>query len=407
MKPGLQIGQQGELVWIVDPIHAIKLGLATATQVTVFSTPSMIMLMERAAREALRPYLEPGEETVGVEVSCEHLAGAPLGATVRGVATVTGLAERRVSFDIAAYHGDRLLGRGRHTRAIARVERLLQNLRQIALNPGASMNIRAHSGELPPFATLAVAVAAKVATVTLNRPKSLNAVDTQMTADLEQLVAWLTGHPEDVRVVILTGAGPAFCAGDDVKELGTLSLDTARALSLRQAQLYLAFESLPQPLIAAVNGPAFGAGCVCAYSCDFRIASHAAVFGMPEIKLGWTPGYGLAQLTALIGKARALELCLTGRTITAREAHDWGLVNELAAGSQLLERARKLAAQLLQMPALALRETKRVLHADEGPQSKTAHRLDTDAYLRCLESPDAREGIAAFSDKRAPRFQGR
>ncbi len=407
MKPGLQIGAHGELAWVVDPTHTITLGLATNTQVTVFSTPFMIMLMERAAREVLRPYLEPGEETVGVEVSVEHLAGAPLGAAVRGVATITAMDERRISFDVAAYHGDRLLGRGRHTRAVASVERLHRNLSQIATQPGGSMHIVPNIGELPQFPTLQATVAGKVAMVTLNRPRALNAVDTQMTADLEALLAWLAGHPQEVRVVILTGAGTAFCAGDDVKEVGTLSPEAARALSLRQAALYLAFEALPQPVIAAVNGPALGAGCVCAYSCDFRIASHAATFGMPEIKLGWTPGYGLAQLTALIGKARALELCLTGRTITAREAHEWGLVNELAAGSQLLERARKLAAQLLSMPALALRETKRVIHADEGSQPKLAHRLDTDAYVRCLETADAREGIAAFRDKRPPRFQGR
>jgi enoyl-CoA hydratase len=406
MKPGLKISQQSELVWTVDPMHTITLGLGTPSHLTVFATPSMIMLMERAAREVLRPFLEPGEETVGVEVSVEHLAGAPLGATVRGVATVTGIEERRISFDIAAYHGERILGRGRHTRAVARVERLIENLSKIAPNPGGSMHIRSNTGELPQFTTLLVAVAGKVATVTLNRPKSLNAVDTVMTSELEQLVAWLAGHATEVRVVILTGAGTAFSAGDDVKELGSLSLETARELSLRQAQLYLAFESLPQPIIAAVNGRALGAGCVCAYSCDFRIASHAATFGMPEIRLGWTPGYGLAQLTALIGKARALDLCLTGRTITSREAHDWGLVHELVSGSMLMERARKLAADLLLMPALALRETKRTIHADEGPQSKTAHRLDTEAYLRCLQAPDAQEGLAAFRDKRSPRFQG-
>jgi len=407
MKPGLQVSHRGELVWTVDPLHTITLGLGTGTQVTVFSTPSMVMLMERAAREALRPYLEPGEETVGVEVSVEHLAGAPLGATVRGVAIVTAVAERRIAFDIEAYHGERLLGRGKHTRAAVRVERLLENLSKIAPNPGGSMHISSNSGALPVFTTLLVAIAGQVATVTLQRPKSHNAVDTVMTSELEQLVSWLAGHPEEVRVVILTGAGPAFCAGDDVKEVGTLALDAARELSLRQAQLYLAFESLPQPIIAAVNGNALGAGCVCAYSCDFRIASHAANFGMPEIKLGWTPGYGIAQLTALVGKARALDLCLTGRTISAREAHEWGLVHDVVGGAMLMERARALAAQLLQLPALALRETKRVVHADEGPQPKTAHRLDTDAYIRCLQGADAQEGIAAFRDKRAPRFQGR
>ena len=266
------------------------------------------------------------------------------------------------------------------------------------------MNVSPNSGSLPAFKTLLVDVRDRIATVTLNRPKSLNAVNLEMTGELEQLVSWLFGHPQDVRVVFLTGAGNAFCAGDDVKELRTLPLSTARELSYRQAELYLALERLPQPIIALINGDAFGAGCVAAYSADLRIATHAARFAMPEIRLGWPPGYGIAQLTALVGKSRTLELCLMGEPITAARALEWGLVNEVVAGGGLRTRGLQIADKMLHMPATALRETKRLVHLDEGSQPKVAYRADTDAYLRCLELPDAQEGLAAFAEKRPPQF---
>ena len=315
MKPGLKPGDTGRLIWIVDASMVITLG--GDSRATVFSTPNMILLMERAAREALRPFLETGEESVGVDVNIEHLGGASIGMQVTGVARVIWQDGRRVGFAVEAYAGDRLIGKGTHTRAIISVSRLVENLARLSNSEGYAMNLAANTGSMPDFQTLMVKVANRIATVTLNRPTSLNAVNSQMTSDIEQVVAWLLGHPQDVRVVLLTGAGSAFCAGDDVKELRSLPLTTARALSHRQAEMYLAFERLPQPVIALVNGDAFGAGCVAAYSADLRIVSHAARFAMPEIRLGWPPGYGIAQLTALIGKARALEMCMTGEPITA------------------------------------------------------------------------------------------
>lgn len=405
MKPGLTSGQTGELIWIVDPTMTITLG--GDARATVFSTPSMILLMERAAREALRPFLEDGEESVGVTVRIEHLGPAGLDSTVRGVARVTGVEGRRIHFDVQAFCGEREIGRGQHTRAVASVSRLIENLARVTGDGGAVMNLAPHQGELPTLETVQVQVSDRIAVVTLNRPQSLNAVNVQMTGELEQVVCWLAGHPEQVRVVLLTGAGAAFCAGDDVRELPQLSADTARTLSLRQAQLYLALERLPQPIIALVHGQAYGGGCVAACAADLRIATHAARFAMPEIRLGWPPGYGIAQLTALVGKSRALELCLTGAPISAAQALDWGLVNEVVPGSALLKRGRQLADLLLAQPATALRETKRLVHLDEGSQPKVTHRADTEAYLRCLALPDAQEGLAAFAQKRAPRFTGR
>ncbi len=414
MKPYLKPGDVGTLTWIVDASMIITLG--GDPRATVFSTPNMILLMERAAREALRPFLEAGEESVGIDVNIQHLSGAPLGAVVRGIAKVTVIDGRRVSFDVEAWAGDRLIGRGTHSRAIVLVSRLIENLQKLAdgsqadhspaVKSGNAMSLVPNSGVLPSLETLTVDVSNRIATVTLNRPQALNAVNVLMTTEMEHVISWLLGHPQEVRIVLLTGAGTAFCAGDDVKELRSLDLDTARRLSHRQAEMYLAFERLPQPMIALVNGDAFGAGCVAAYSADLRIATHSARFAMPEIRLGWPPGYGIAQLTALVGKSRALELCLMGDPIPAKQALEWGLVNEVVATSALLKRGRQIAERMLQMPATALRETKRLVHLDEGSQPKIAYRADTEAYLRCLELPDAQEGLKAFAEKRLPKFSG-
>jgi len=402
MKSVPKIGDTGQLTWTVDASMIITLG--GDSRATVFSTPNMILLMERAAREALRPFLEPGEESVGTEVSIQHLGGAGLGSTVTGIARITAIDGRRVNFEVEAFAGDRLIGKGTHARAVVSVSRLIENLAKLANAEELAMNLSPNTGSLPDFETILVSISNGIATVTLNRPQSLNAVNVQMTTEIERVVSWLLGHPHDVRVVLLTGAGDAFCAGDDVKELRNLSLSTARSLSHRQAEMYLAFERLPQPIIALVNGDAFGGGCVAACAADLRITTHTARFAMPEIRLGWPPGYGIAQLTALVGKSRALELCLMGKPISATQALEWGLVGEVVAGGSLLKRGREIAEKMLQMPAEALRETKRLVHLDEGSQPKVAHRADTEAYLRCLELPDAQEGLKAFAEKRPPRF---
>ncbi|MEI8018101.1 MAG: enoyl-CoA hydratase-related protein [Schlesneria sp.] len=408
MKPGLKVGTTGALELTVGGSEVIHLGASQPVSVIVFCTPSMINLMEHAAREALRPFLDDSEESVGANVVVEHLAATPINAVVRAEARVTGIEGRLVDFEIAAFDQLEQIGRGTHRRAIIQVERLVTKLteKNSKLNGGVVVPsfVQPNRAELSPLKTLVVERDGPIVTVTLNRAAKLNAVDRQMTSDFEHLNSWLAGHPE-IRIAILTGSGDAFCAGDDVKEVGTLDLAEATKLSHRQASLYLAWERLPQVFIAAVNGVAFGAGCVCAYSCDFRIAAHSARFAMPEVKLGWPPGYGLAQLTALIGKSRALELCLTGKQITAQQAQQYGLVHDVVPQSRVIPAAGELALQLLKQPAEALRLTKRLLHADEGVQSKQAYLADTAAYIHCLGQKDAQEGIASFNEKRPPKFQ--
>jgi len=125
---------------------------------------------------------------------------------------------------------------------------------------------------------------------------------------------------------------------------------------------------------------------------------------MPEILLGWPPGYGIAQLTALIGKARSLEMCLLGEPITAQTAGNYGLAHDVVPLGRVIQSARDWAAKLLTLPAEAMRETKRLVHQDEGTQPKIAHLADTAGYIRCLQLPDAREGISAFTEKRPAKF---
>ncbi len=423
MRPGLNVGAEAELVWRVSPEHVIHLGYpppsltaglvpdgAAESHVSavVFSTPNMILLMERAARKVLEPFLEAGEESVGANVQVEHLAGTPLGAEVRGVARVTAVEGRSIQFDIAAFDRLEPIGRGTHRRAIVQTERVAQRIaektqaegNQVAATQGVAPEV---DEPLPSTETLRLEIDGAIATVTLNRPAKQNAVNWQMTEDWEAVNRFLGQHPE-IRVVLVQGAGSAFCAGDDVPEVGTFSMSDAEQLSFRQARVYLGWEQLPQIFIAAIDGVALGAGCVAAVACDFRIASHAARFGMPEIRLGWPPGYGVAQLMAVVGKPRAMEMCLTGQPITARQARDDGLVHRLTAAGQLHKEAWQWAQELLALPAEALRETKRLLHADEGLRPKTTYLADTAAYIRCLQHPAAREGIAAFTEKRQPRF---
>ncbi len=419
MRSGLTIGAEAELIWQVTAEHVIHLGYpppsvsgglaeadAPAVSAVVFSTPNMILLMERAARKLLQPLLEPGEESVGAMVQVEHLAGTPLGAEVRAVARVTAIQGRSIDFEITAFDAQEQIGRGTHRRAIVQVERIAKRMAEKTAAFAGSVAAQDEpptSQSLPATDTLKVEIRGAMATVTLNRPEKKNAVNVRMTEDWERLNRYFWNHPE-IRVVVIRGAGEAFSAGDDVIEVGTLTMEQAQELSYRQARVYLAWEQMPQVFIAAISGVALGAGCVAACACDLRIASHAARLGMPEILLGWPPGYGIAQLTALIGKARAMEMCLLGEPITAQQARDIGLVHRLVSAGSLVAAAEQWAGQLLALPASALRETKRLLHADEGLQPKTAYLADTAAYIRCLQLPDAREGIAAFAAKRPPRY---
>jgi len=205
-----------------------------------------------------------------------------------------------------------------------------------------------------PFETISLTVAGQIATLTVNRPDKLNALNDRVIAELGQAID-ATRENADVRGVILTGAGRAFVAGADISELEKHGAISAKLLAQRGQDVFRRFETSPKPTIAAVNGFALGGGCELAMACHVRIASDAAKFGQPEVKLGLIPGYGGTQrLPRLVGKGRALQLLLTGEMIDAQEAYRIGLVNRVVPGTELIAAATTMLNTMLANGPLAI-----------------------------------------------------
>lgn len=237
--------------------------------------------------------------------------------------------------------------------------------------------------------------------VTLNRPEKLNAFNAQLAVEMNQLIDEIAGDDE-VRVVIFTGNGKAFCVGADLQDSLAGKIVPGRGLFINRLEL------LEKPVIAAVNGRALGGGCELALVCDLRIASTLAEFGVPEIKVGVLPGAGGTQrLPRIVGVAKAKELIYTGDSIDADEAYRIGVVNKVVAPESLMAEARKLAAVLMQRPPLALRMAKSCV--DVGMQMDLTSALEYEARVVniLLASEDCHEGMKAFLEKRAPVFKGR
>lgn len=247
-----------------------------------------------------------------------------------------------------------------------------------------------------------------VATVTLERPKALNALNAAMFNDLERVFQDLAGD-DSIRVILLTGSGErAFAAGADITELvGTDSI-SGRAVSERGQQVFAQIETCGKPVIACVNGFAFGGGCELALACTLRIASEKAIFGLPEVKLGLVPGYGGTQRMArLIGRGQALKFMLTAQNIAAADALRLGLAEEVVAAEELMPRAQAMARTIAGMAPLAIAG---VLEAVErgGEKPLTAGLQDeADIFARLCGTADKHEGLTAFLEKRAAVWQGK
>src|SRR5205809_3334163 len=258
-----------------------------------------------------------------------------------------------------------------------------------------------------PFKLLTLEVADRVATLTVNRPDKLNALNDSTIAEL--------GHAIDqIRVddaiggVILTGAGRAFVAGADISELSGQTPVLGKARARAGQDVFRRFETCPKPVIAAVNGFALGGGCELAMSCHIRIGSDAAKFGQPESKLGILPGYGGSQrLPRLVGKGRALQLILTGEMIDAQEAYRIGLVNKVVPADQLLAEADKLLRGILSMGPLAVRLALEAV--DQGLEMTLDEGLLLEAnhFGLLAATQDMKEGLTAFLEKRSAKFAGR
>jgi enoyl-CoA hydratase len=248
----------------------------------------------------------------------------------------------------------------------------------------------------------------KIAVITLNRPKSMNALNSQIFTELHHVLSEIDGD-EDVKVVILAGNEKFFAAGADITEFGEIAapVDAHRFLKNAQA-VYNRIEDLEKPVIAAVSGFALGGGCELTLACDLRIAAENATFGQPEIRIGIIPGAGGTQrLPRIIGVTRAKELLYTGDFIDAQEAYRIGLVNKVVPTASLMEEAKKMAGKIARQPGFALKITKIAVNDGMNMDMKSAMAYEARCFEMLFSTADQKEGVRAFVEKRKPVFTNR
>jgi enoyl-CoA hydratase len=244
-----------------------------------------------------------------------------------------------------------------------------------------------------------------IALIELNRPKELNALNPQLMTELRDALSALDAD-DSVRVMVLTGNEKAFAAGADIKQMADKSaIDMFR---LDQFSTWDQMYKTKKPVIAAVSGFALGGGCELAMTCDLIIASETAVFGQPEIKIGVLPGAGGTQrLTKALGKAKALEMILTGRFLSAAEAEKHGLINRVVPVELYLEEAFKLAAEIAQLSPIAVRLAKEAVLRSFETSLEEGLQFERKNFYLAFASEDQTEGMQAFIEKRKPVFKGR
>lgn len=258
-----------------------------------------------------------------------------------------------------------------------------------------------------PLELLTLDVADRIATLTINRPDKLNALNDATIAELGHAIDEVRTRGE-IAGLILTGAGRAFAAGADISELASQSPTIAKARSRAGQDVFRRFETCPKPVIAAVNGFALGGGCELAMACHVRIAADNAKFGQPETKLGTLPGYGGTQrLARLVGKGRAIQLLLTGETIDAAEAYRIGLVNRVVPAADLVGIATEMLKTMIANGPLALALCIEAVDRGLGMSLDEGLILEANHFGLLAATDDMREGMRAFLDKRPAEFKGK
>ncbi len=258
------------------------------------------------------------------------------------------------------------------------------------------------------YENLKVAIDGRVATITIDRPKVLNALSVETTRELGDAVDVL-GADDDVGAIVITGSGEkAFVAGADIGVLATYGPVAARDAAYFGQGTFDKIEECPKPVIAAINGYALGGGCELALACHIRLAADSALIGLPEINLGVIPGHGGTQrMVRLLGKGKALELICTGDHIGAAEAERIGLVNGIHPGGELLERAYELAEKLAGKPPIAMRYALEAVRQGSNATLKEGQAIEAHLFGLCFATDDQTEGMDAFLQKRKPEWKGR
>lgn len=266
------------------------------------------------------------------------------------------------------------------------------------------------------YQTILLDKAEGIATLTLNRPERLNALNDQMAEELVD-VLHVIDKDDEIRVLVITGAGRAFCSGADVRDRFMRLIEEAKKGEGRVERLgvgrfaeeaCMALQKLRPPVIASINGPAVGFGCTLALACDMRIASDEARLGLVFVRVGLTPEFGSTYfLPRLVGIAKACELVFTGKIIDATEAKEIGLVNQVVPAAQLKATTDELAKSIAEGPPLAIQLAKGGLHQGLSNDLSTQLQYETFAISTCRQTQDHEEGARAFLEKRKPVFQGK
>lgn len=257
------------------------------------------------------------------------------------------------------------------------------------------------------YKTLKYEVNEGVALMTINKPEVLNALDGEILTEIEQVVNELE-KSEDVKALIVTGEGRSFVAGADIVAQSMLDLEGGRNWGRNGSSIFRRLELLPMPTVAAVNGFALGGGCELAMACDMIVASEKAKFGQPEVSLGITPGFsGTQRLARKVGKARAMEMILTGNMIKADEALRIGLVNKVVAPEELLDEARALVEKIMKNGSLAVKYSKAAITRGLEMDIDSGIALENELFAMCFATEDQKEGMKAFIEKREAEFTGK
>lgn len=244
-----------------------------------------------------------------------------------------------------------------------------------------------------------------IALIQLNRPKELNALNPQLMGEVRDALLQLDKN-ENVKVIIITGNDQAFAAGADIKQMADKTAIDMHIMD--QFSKWDQIRKTKKPIIAAVSGFALGGGCEFVMTCDMVIASETAKFGQPEIKIGTIPGAGGTQrLTKAVGKAKAMELILTGRFLSAQEAHFYGLVNKVVPIEMYMHEAVELAKEIAQMPAIAVQLAKEAINRSFETQLDEGLMFERKNFYLTFASEDQKEGMKAFIEKRKPVYKGK